>query len=363
MKKGVIFMKKIRVGIAGTGYTVGMANAHVIGYQACQQDCELTALYDIVPGRATQWAEEKKLDVKICQTFDELLDCVDAVSIVTPNYAHVPLVIRALERGKHVLCEKPLSTDAETCKQAVNYGKCTDRVKMIGFSYRGIPAVCWMRKQIQDGKLGRIFTWRETLGGCRIANPQVQLEWRMQKTLSGSGALADFGCHMVDLCEWTLSGTSGKIKAVQGFVSCTIPERNKIFEEGKGKVTNDDNAVFNVEFENGTLASFVASRLGVRRHTIEVYGEGGMMLFRDDRPNEVEVFFKEKNGGYNGDAEIIQVPEEMVVSPWFNAEIQEFIECIKTGKQPERNFERALYIQEILDKIMESSESGKTIEL
>ena len=168
---------------------------------------------------------------------------------------------------------------------------------------------------------------------------------------------------MVDLCEWTLSGTSGKIKAVQGFVSCTIPERNKIFEEGKGKVTNDDNAVFNVEFENGTLASFVASRLGVRRHTIEVYGEGGMMLFRDDRPNEVEVFFKEKNGGYSGDAEIIQVPEEMVVSPWFNAEIQEFIECIKTGKQPERNFERALYIQEILDKIMESSESGKTIEL
>lgn len=59
VKKGVIFMKKIRVGIAGTGYTVGMANAHVIGYQACKQDCELTALYDIVPGRAKQWAKEK----------------------------------------------------------------------------------------------------------------------------------------------------------------------------------------------------------------------------------------------------------------------------------------------------------------
>ena len=356
-------MEKIKVGIAGTGYTVGMANAHVIGYQACGEDCELVALYDIVPGRATQWAKEKGLDVKICETFDELLDAVDAVSIVTPNYAHVPLVIRALEKGKHVLCEKPLSTSADACMQAVKYGKCTDRIKMIGFSYRGIPAVRWMKQQIDAGKLGRIFTWRETLGGCRIANPQAKLEWRMQKDLSGTGALADFGCHMLDLCDWTLHGVSGNIKAVQGMVSCTIPERDKIFEEGKGKVTNDDNAAFNIEFESGTLASFMASRLGVRRHTIEVYGEGGMMLFRDDKPNEVEVFFKDKDGGYNGDAEIIQVPEEMVVSPWFNAETKEFIECIKNGKQPDRNFDRALYIQEILDKIMESSETGCTIEL
>ena len=103
--------------------------------------------------------------------------------------------------------------------------------------------------------------------------------------------------------------------------------------------------------------------LGVLRHTIEVYGEGGMMLFRDDKPDEVEVFFKEKDGGYNGSAEVVKVPEELVVAPWFNAEIAEFIQCIKTGHQPERNFERALYIQQILDKVLESCETGRTIEL
>lgn len=356
-------MEKIKVGIAGTGYTVGMANAHVNGYQNCREDCELTALYDIVPGRAEQWAREKGLDVKICGSFDELLDSVEAVSIVTPNYAHVPLVIRALEKGRHVLCEKPLSTSADACMEAVRYGKCTDRIKMIGFSYRGIPAVRWMKQQIDAGRLGRIFTWRETLGGCRIADPQVRLEWRMQKDLSGTGSLADFGCHMLDLCDWTLHGTSGKITAVQGLTSCTVPVRERIFGEGMGNVTNDDNSVFNIKFESGTLASFVASRLGVRRHTIEVYGEGGMMLFRDDKPNEVEVFFKEKNGGYKGDAEMIQVPEEMRIDPWFNAEIREFIDCIRSGHQPDRNFDRALYIQQILDRILESSETGRTIEL
>ena len=65
-------MEKIKVGIVGTGYTVGMADAHVKGYQYCKEDCELTALYDIVPGRSREWAGEKGLDVKICDSFDEL---------------------------------------------------------------------------------------------------------------------------------------------------------------------------------------------------------------------------------------------------------------------------------------------------
>jgi len=355
--------EKIKVGIAGTGYTVGIAQNHVNGYRDCAQDCELTALYDIIPGRAKQWAEEKGLDVTICGTFDEMLDQVDAVSICTPNYAHIPLVIRSLEKGKHVLCEKPLSTGAEACKEAVSYAKSTDRIKMIGFSYRGIPAVRWMKQQIDAGRLGRIYTWRETLGGCRIANPDVKLEWRMQKDLSGTGALADFGCHMLDLCDWILHEVSGEIKAVQGFVSCAVPQRDKIFAEGQGAVTNDDNATFNIKFEDGTLASFVASRLGVRRHTIEVYGEGGMMLFREDKPNEVEVWFKEKADGYSGEAETVTVPDELIAQPWFNAEIKEFLECIKTGKQPDRSFERALYIQKILDTVLQSSETGRTVEL
>ena len=356
-------MEKIKVGIAGTGYTVGIANNHVNGYKACPDQCELVALYDIVPGRAAQWAQEKGLAVKICQTFDELLDSVDAVSICTPNYAHVPLVIRALEKGKHVLCEKPLSTNSEACEEAVRYAKCTDLVKMIGFSYRGIPAVRWIKQQIDAGKLGRIHTWRETLGGCRIANPDVKLEWRMQKDLSGTGALADFGCHILDLCDWTLHNVSGSINAVQGMVSCTIPERDRIFAEGRGAVTNDDSAAFNVAFEHGTLASFMVSRLGVARHTIEVYGEGGMMLFRDDRPNEVETWFKPLNGGYAGTAEIVKVPQDLIVEPWFNAETKEFLECIRTGRQPDRSFERAQYIQNILDAILRSSETGCTIEL
>ena len=142
-------MEKIKVGIVGTGYTVGIAANHVNGYLQ-NPGCILTALYDIIPGRAAKWAEEKKLNVEICSSYDELLDKVDAVSICTPNYSHVDLAVRAMEKGKHLLCEKPLSLDSESSVPAVSLARCCSTVAMIGFSYRGIPAVRYMRKILKS---------------------------------------------------------------------------------------------------------------------------------------------------------------------------------------------------------------------
>lgn len=356
-------MSKIRVGIAGTGYTVGIANMHVAGYQSVP-DCEIVALYDVIPGRAEKWAQEKKLqNVKICNNFEELLKEVDAVSLCVPNSEHIPLLMSAYAAGKHVLCEKPISVDTKTAEKAVQTEP-DDKIHMVGFSYRGIPAVRYMKKVIGEGKIGKIFTWRETLGGNRIANPDVKLEWRLQKNKSGTGALADFGCHMVDLCDWMLHDGEGNIIEASGMYSRSIAQRADIDTGEMKDVTNDDSATFSIRFESGTIASFLASRLGVARHTIEVYGEGGMMLFRDDKPCELEIWFKDKKGGYEAEKrEIIQVPKEMGTLPWTNAEFREFIDCIKTGRKPERSLSRGLYIQKIIDVLEEACITGKTQKL
>ncbi len=355
-------MNTIKTGIVGTGYTVGIAANHVNGY-AANPHTQLVALYDIVPNRAEAWAKEKNLSVQICNSYDELLDAVDAVSICTPNYAHVPLVIRALEKGMHVLCEKPLSVDAPTAKTALHYASCASTIAMIGFSYRGIPALRLLKDLLDEGRLGNIFSYRQTLGGCRIANPAVKLEWRMQQSLSGTGALADFGCHMLDLCDWLLADTLGPMVKANGITACSIPQREEIFTSGQGSVTNDDTAAFNVTFAKGGVASFLASRLGVARHTLEIYSEGGMVLFRDDKPNELEVWWKDKNAGYAGQPQTLTAPDPYQISPWFNAEIDEFVNCIQTGTQPQRNFARAVYIQTILDTIDAACKSGETLPL
>lgn len=354
-------MKKLRVGIIGTGYTVGIAAMHVTGYTSVSDDCELVALYDIIPGRAAQWAKEKKLEVTICESVDELLNMVDVVSLCVPNNQHIPLLLKCYEAHKHVLCEKPISVDAETARAAVE-NEPDDRIHMVGFSYRGLPALRYMKQLIDEGKMGRIFTYRETLGGCRIASHDVKLEWRMQQKTSGTGALADFGCHMIDLCDWLLHDSEGPVCEVNGMYSRSIMQRASIETGEMSNVTNDDSASFTMRLQSGALASFVASRLGVARHTLEIYGEGGMMLFRDDKPNEVELWLKGIGGAYQKDEhKIIQAPENLITTPWQNAEFAEFMDCIKTGRKPERSLQRGLYIQTLVDAAEKACETGKTI--
>ncbi|MEG1195257.1 MAG: Gfo/Idh/MocA family oxidoreductase [Clostridia bacterium] len=355
-------MDKIRVGIAGTGYTVGIAGMHLNGYASQRDNCELVALYDVIPGRAAQWAMENSLkNIKICGSFDELLEQVDAVSLCVPNCEHIPLLKKAFASNKHVLCEKPISIDAISAREVVQ-SEPRDRIHMVGFSYRGIPALRYAKQLIDSNRLGKIFTYRETLGGCRIANPNVKLEWRMQHKMSGTGALADFGCHMIDLCDWLLHDSQGAMCQVNGMCTRSIEQREDI-ETGKmNPVSNDDSASFTMKLESGTLASFVASRLGVLRHTLEIYSEGGMLLFCDDRPNELEVWFKATDVGYGPDKpEVIRVPQVLITEPWQNAEFAEFIDCIKTGRAPERSLKRGLYIQTLVDAAEKACETGETI--
>ncbi len=356
-------MEKMRVGIVGTGYTVGIANMHVNGWKSVSDDCELVALYDVLPGRAEQWAKEKNLDVTICQSYEELLDMVDIVSLCVPNDQHIPLLEKAYAAHKHVLLEKPISVDAQTARAAVE-SEPDDRIHAVGFSYRGIPALRYMKQLIDEGKIGHVYTYRETLGGCRIANHEVKLEWRMQKKTSGTGALADFGCHMIDLCDWLLRDTEGPFVEVNGMYARSVTQRADIETGVMSDVTNDDSASFTMRMQNGCLASFVASRLGVARHTIELYGEGGMMLFRDDKPNELELWLKPLGGAYNpNDKQIVQAPENLVTTPWSNAEFVDFVQNIKTNTKPTRSLKRGWYVQTLVDAAEIACETGKTIEI
>ncbi|MED4224496.1 Gfo/Idh/MocA family oxidoreductase [Neobacillus cucumis] len=359
-------MEKVKIGIIGTGYTIGIAQQHVEAYQANER-AELVALFDIIPGRAAEWASKRGLqDIKICESLQELFDHVDAVSICTPNDTHIDLIIETMKAGKHVICEKPYAVSYEEGKRAVEFAKNhPELVALIGFNYREIPAVKLMKKYIDEGKLGQVFTCRQELGGPRIANPTgVLLEWRMQEKHSGTGALADFGCHMLDLADYLLSGTQGKITEVSSLLETFIKERTVIGEDRKDKVTNDDAAVFNAKMESGTLLSCVSSRIGVPRQMMEIVGEGGMMVFDTFNPNQLKVLFKEKEGGYQSFAfENIEIPEELKGEEGHKGLVNEFISAILDGKPAARDLERGLYIQYVIDMLKKSADEGQVITL
>jgi len=118
---------------------------------------------------------------------------VEIVYVSLPNSLHLPWAIRALEAGKHVLCEKPLSRRAADVERAFDVADACDRILTEGFMWRHHPQVAAAQRLIADGAIGRLRLIRATFAGGAIAAGD---DPRLQRALDG-GALMDVGCYCV----------------------------------------------------------------------------------------------------------------------------------------------------------------------
>ncbi|HEV7216440.1 MAG TPA: Gfo/Idh/MocA family oxidoreductase, partial [Chloroflexota bacterium] len=126
---------KLRVGIAGTG---GIARSvHIPGFQRLADRVELVSAFDIAAERVAATAKEFGIP-HVFTDFEQMLAGpeLDAVAICTPPNAHVPLTVQALQRGLHVLCEKPAALTAMGAVEMVRAAQQADRILMIGFQHR-----------------------------------------------------------------------------------------------------------------------------------------------------------------------------------------------------------------------------------
>jgi predicted dehydrogenase len=357
-------MGKIKIGIVGTGYTIGIARAHIHAYKALE-DTEITAIYDINPAFAERYKTEQNLSTAaVCGSLDELIGKVDALSICTPNNRHMEIAKAALDAGKHFICEKPLATSYEEGKKFVDYmqGHFNKVVAMMGFHLRDMPMIRYIKQIINEGKIGRIYSIVQQTGGSRIADPfNVKREWRMDKEQSGDGALPDFGSHLLDLADYILSDGNGKMCKVQGFKNTFISERPEINGTGNLPVTNDDTIVFNTVTDKGALCSFYVSRIGVPFQTMQITGDGGVLYYNSKDPTKLGVQLKDQKGSYTSPLEFRDIPAECSGKEGHKGLIAEFINAIKTGAPYTRGIDHGLYIQYLLSKINEAAETGKSI--
>lgn len=360
----------VRIGIVGLGYTVGISNQHAIAFKLIPE-AEITAVYDVIAERGEDFVKRHELgQARVCKSYEELLQEVDAVCICTPNATHIDLAVTALKAGKHVLCEKPFALKGEECQMALNYAQLTQRVGMIGLCYRHIPAFRYMKQLIGEGALGEVFWGRQVMCSDRMADPNVKCEWRMQRALSGTGVIGDLGSHMLDMTEWLLGDQCGGLARFQCMQSTRITEREEIGTGRRKAVTNDDAASFTGQMENGVLISYTVARLGGPGHTFELYGSGGSLVYDGNRQFEVGIRKKAADGGYQDELTFVPVPEELYMTaentpriPFtinFFHQAEDFIDCIQNGKQPETDFERGVHIQRLIDTIERAAVSGVT---
>ncbi|RRD94725.1 gfo/Idh/MocA family oxidoreductase [Clostridiales bacterium COT073_COT-073] len=362
----------VRMGVVGTGFHIGIAKMHISAYLR-MPNVSVVALYDVDKEKAEKYKTEFDLkDTEICDSYEQLLSLVDAVTICTPNAFHVELAFRALEQGKHVLCEKPLGTSAGECDKLVEKAEKSNLVCGVGLCYRFIPGYQLMKKIIEEGALGEIYYLRAEMGGNRIADPSVELEWRMREELSGAGSIADFGSHLLDLSDIMLSADRGKITEIQAIANTFITQRKDEITKEEKKVSNEDVGMILAKTEKGTLISLSTSRVG-SKHTMEIVGAGGFLEFDGSHPEQLTVMLKDKNGGYSQPPEVIKVPLEMyqvdAYGPKQGFEVnfylqnKAFVEAITGQKMMVAPIRRGQYIQSLIDAAKLSAQTGQKIRM
>jgi len=295
-----------------------------------------------------------------------------------PNDVHAEPVIAAARAGKHVLCEKPLG---RTAKEAASMLEAVTKAgvkHMVSYNYRYVPAIRQAYELIHSGMLGEIFHFRAVYLQEWIIDPNVPLVWRLDKKRAGSGALGDLGAHIVDLARFLV----GEPRRVSGLAKTFVKER-PLPEGGVGEVRVDDAFVSLVEFENGALGTFEASRFcaGRKNHEVlEINGSKGSLVFNLERMNELDVFWKDASPREAQGFSNVLVSESYHpfwqhwwpqghMIGWehtFVHEISDFLDAIANHKEVApygATFEDGYKNAVILDAILESAESGRLVDV
>jgi D-xylose 1-dehydrogenase (NADP+, D-xylono-1,5-lactone-forming) len=171
---------------------------------------EVVAVASRDPDHARAYADENKIE-RSYGSYDELLadPDVDAVYISLPNSLHVEWSIRALEAGKHVLCEKPLTRVPGEAERAFDVAERTGRLLTEAFMYRHNPQTKRLTELVEDGAIGELRLVR-----AAFSFPLTELaNVRLRADLDG-GSLMDVGCYCVSASR-LLAGEPQHVEAVE----------------------------------------------------------------------------------------------------------------------------------------------------
>ncbi|MGA7148643.1 MAG: Gfo/Idh/MocA family oxidoreductase [Microbacterium sp.] len=379
----------LRVAMIGHGF---MGAAHSVGWRqaprmfALPEQVEMAVVVgrsaEAVADSAAQWGwQESASDWRSVIARDD----IDIVDIVTPGDSHAAIAIAALDAGKHVLCEKPLANtvaEAEAMADAASRAAANGVRSMVGFTYRRVPAVTFLRDLIAQGAVGEIAQVRAAYRQDWLVDRDVPLAWRLQKDHAGSGALGDIGAHIVDMTQFV---TGLDVTAVSGVVDTIVKERplqgsgsglSGRAREGYGEVTVDDIAIFTGRLSTGALVSFEATRFATGRKndlSIEVSGDKGALRFDLEDLNTLWFHDRTAPQVTQGFTRILvtEAQHPYVASWWpaghglgyehgFTHQAVDLVNAISEGVDPHPSFADGLSVQRVLAGVEESSADGSS---
>ena len=235
----------LRVAIMGLGsYGTRVAEA----MQSCKR-AKITGVISGTPSKVKDWQKKYNIPSKNCynyETFDRIENNadIDAVYIITPNGLHKDEAIRVARAGKHVICEKPMAINAAEGREMVDACKKANVKLLVGYRMHLEANTLEIVNMRRDGAFGKIMFF-QGLSGFRIGNPN---QWRLDKKLSGGGAMMDIGIYSVNGARYMVGEEPVWVTAQE---TKTNPEK---FKEGI-----DETIQFQFGFRSGAVASCLST--------------------------------------------------------------------------------------------------------
>jgi len=226
-------MNKIRWGILSTAR---IGTKQVIPAMQQGQYCEVTAISSRDMDRAQAAAETLGIP-KAYGSYEELLADpeIDAVYNPLPNHLHVPWSIKALEAGKHVLCEKPIALTAAEGQQLVDAARQHPHLKVMeAFMYRHHPQWQLAKRLVNEGQIGELRTI-QTIFSYYLVDPK---NVRNQADIGGGG-LMDIGCYAISLSRFIFDAEPERVVGIVEFDPLFETDRlaSAIMDFGRGTAT------------------------------------------------------------------------------------------------------------------------------
>jgi len=291
-------MKAIKTAIFGTGF---MGRVHLEAVQRVES-VEATAIF----GRNSQALKGLSSGFSVPKTtsdYREILrdSSVDAVHICTPNAQHFSMAKEALQAGKHVLCEKPLTTTVEEAEELVSLAAKQNLRNCVCHNLRYYPMVQQMRRLREAGELGEILVVQGTYSQDWLLH-DTDWNWRVDASAAGaSRCMGDIGSHFFDMAEHvtglrvtslcadlqTFHATRKQPKhSVETFANKLMGPEDYI----ETPVTTEDFGAVVYRMGNRTRGSMTASQVSAGRKnglSVEIYGTKSSVAWNQERPDEL----------------------------------------------------------------------------
>ncbi len=359
--------EKIRVGIIGTGFA---RTVQIPAFQKCQ-GAEVVSVSSTHIENAERAAHEFNI-AHYTGDWRETVEneAVDLICIAAPPAFHREMTLFALERGRHVLCEKPMAMNAAEAREMLEKSKEKNLLALVDHELRFLNGGQTARRMIQSGEIGQIrhakYNFRAPHRGSSIS------PWNWWSDVdAGGGALGAIGSHVLDSLRWF---TNAEISSVFCQLQTHIKKRPDAKSGAMRLVTTDDETNLILRFADSQWTTDATANVSVSmveypiyQNRVEFFGSDGAI--RVEFGGELFVGKAGEDAWRRIDVEPNEPVEGARPTGWNNgflAFAAEIVKSLKAGQTTVENaatFEDGYSTQLLLDAARKSDETGAIVKL